>query len=80
MPGFYDSNGNWVTIDGDSSALPRGFVSPYSSSYSKCECGAEKTYGPEMALEAGFHSDWCPLYKQQEELKRVKAYARQNGG
>lgn len=73
MSGFYDSHGNWVTSD-DTNTLPRGFVSPYRDNYSKCECGAEKTYGAAMALEAGFHSDWCPLYKQQEEVKRLKSY------
>lgn len=26
----------------------------------KCECGIEKTYGPDCPRE--YHSDYCPLY------------------
>jgi len=29
----------------------------------KCECGADKIYGPNNA----FHSDWCPLYKKDKK-------------
>lgn len=32
----------------------------------KCECGLEKTYGPDTNLE---HSEYCPKYKEHKERK-----------
>ena len=46
------------------------------ASRAKCECGADKTYGEEVALFSGLHSDWCPKsapnFKNQQSSGGIK--------
>lgn len=36
---------------------------PSFNNTAKCECGAEKTYGP----NTNFHSSWCPKYTDERK-------------
>lgn len=44
--------------------------------FTKCECGADTTYGREVARVSGYHADWCPC---SPNYKASKPKESENG-